>query len=145
MTRRALAVWVLVIVAETIHGIARTLLLAPRVGDFRARQVAVFTGSAIILGIATAFIRWISPPSTRATLAIGVLWLVLTLTFEVAFGRATGASWARIAEDYDLLRGGLLPIGMLVLALAPLIAVRLRRRLCRFRLGFRVVREARPR
>lgn len=124
---RALVVWLLLVVAETIHGIARTLWLAPRIGDFRARQVAVFSGSAIILAIVALFIRWIDPPSRRAALAIGGLWLVLTLTFEIVVGRATGASWARIVEDYDLVHGGLLPFGMAILALAPLIAARARR------------------
>jgi hypothetical protein len=119
---RALAVWVIVIAAETIHGIVRTLLLAPRVGDFRARQIAVFTGAAIIIGITMASIRWMRPPHVRAALGIGGLWLVLTLVFEVTLGRATGASWARILEDYDLRQGGLLALGMAVLAMAPLIA-----------------------
>lgn len=123
---RAVAVWLLVIAAETIHGIVRTLVLAPRVGDFRARQIAVFTGAAIILGITLACIRWIRPPHVRAALAVGGLWLVLTVVFEVALGRATGASWARIVEDYDLRHGGLLLLGMAALFLAPLVAARLR-------------------
>lgn len=123
---RAVAVWFVIIGAETIHGIARTLWLAPLVGDFRARQIAVFTGSAIILAITVVFIRWIGSRTRRAALAIGGLWLVLTLAFEIGLGRATGASWDRITEDYDPRRGGLLAIGMLVLVLAPLIAARLR-------------------
>jgi hypothetical protein len=36
------------------------------------------------------------------------------------------ASWSRIASDYNLLRGGLLPIGLLVLTAAPLIAAKIR-------------------
>lgn len=123
---RAVAVWFVIIAAETIHGIARTLWLAPLVGDFRARQMAVFTGSAIFLAITAVFIRWIGPRTRRAALAIGGLWLALTLAFEIGLGRATGASWDRITEDYDPRRGGLLAIGMLVLVLAPLLAARLR-------------------
>ena len=58
--------------------------------------------------------------------AVGIVWLVLTLAFEIAFGRyVVHAPWSRIASDYDLLRGGLLPIG-LVLSMAPLIAARVR-------------------
>jgi hypothetical protein len=61
-------------------------------------------------------------------LAVGVLWLILTLTFEVAFGRVVmHASWQRIGSDYDLPHGGLLPIGLVLLALAPLIAAKVRR------------------
>jgi len=38
---RALAIWLLLMTAEVIHGTLRTLFLAPRVGDFLARQIAV--------------------------------------------------------------------------------------------------------
>jgi hypothetical protein len=51
MMARALAVWLLIISAEVVHGTLRTLFLAPLIGDFHARQVSVFTGSAIILTI----------------------------------------------------------------------------------------------
>ena len=58
---------------------------------------------------------------------VGIVWFVLTLAFEIAFGRyVVHASWSRIASDYDLLRGGLLPIGLLVLTAAPLIAAKFR-------------------
>ena len=125
---RGLAVWVCIIVVETLHGIARTLFLAPAIGDFRARQVAVLTGSLLIVLVATLFISWLRPATIREAVCVGIVWLVLTLTFEIALGRfVVHASWSRIASDYDLPRGGLLPIGLLVLAGAPLVAAKLRR------------------
>ena len=124
---RGVAVWVCIIVVETLHGIARTFL-APAIGDFRARQVAVFTGSLLIVLVATLSIGWLRPANIREAVCVGIVWLVLTLTFEIALGRlVVHASWPRIASDYDLPRGGLLPIGLLVLAGAPLIAAKLRR------------------
>jgi len=51
----------------------------------------------------------------------------LTLSFEILFGCfVVGASWERLAADYNVLEGGLLPLGMTVLLLAPLIAGKLR-------------------
>lgn len=128
MVLRSVAVWLVIIAVEIAHGIARTLFLAPLVGDFRARQIAVLTGSVLILTISTMFIRWLRPARVADAVAIGVAWLVLTLAFELAFGRyVVQASWSRIAEDYNLAHGGLLPLGLLVLAVAPLIAARWRR------------------
>jgi hypothetical protein len=124
---RGAAVWLVIIAVEVVHGIARTLTLAPIVGDFRARQIAVFTGSALILAIAWLFIRWVRPARLGDALAVGALWLGLTVIFEVAFGRlVVHASWSRLASDYDLRRGGLLPVGLVVETLAPAIAARLR-------------------
>ena len=96
-------------------------------GEFRSSQIGVFTGSVIILVIAVAFVRWIGAHRTTELLLVRFLWLVLTLAFEVAFGRfVVGASWERLAADYNVLEGGLLAFGMLVLLLSPLIAGRIR-------------------
>jgi hypothetical protein len=125
---RGVAVWFCIILVEVLHGIARATFLAPAVGDFRARQIAVFTGSLLILIVATSSIRWIGPAHAADAMRVGIVWLVLTLAFEIVFGRfVVHATWSRIASDYDLLRGGLLPIGLLVLTAAPFISARFRR------------------
>src|SRR5438552_474928 len=55
---RGCAVWLVLIGTESVHGILRTAFLAPRIGDFEARQVAVFTGSLLILAIAYVLVPW---------------------------------------------------------------------------------------
>lgn len=113
--------------AETVHGIARTLLLEPLVGDLRARQIAVFTGSLIIMAIAVMTIRWIGERQPSRLFALGVMWVALTVAFEIGLGRFVfGYPWPRLASDYDLTAGGLLPLGLLVMALSPWIADRVR-------------------
>lgn len=127
MIVKALAVWLLLICAEILHGIARAILLVPHVGEFRSNQIGVFTGSLIILLIAIVFIRWIDASRPSQLRGIGLLWLVLTLAFEILFGRfVVGATWERLASDYNVLHGGLLPFGMIILALSPLIAAKVR-------------------
>jgi len=127
ITIRAITVWLVLIMAEILHGIARGIFLVPHVGEFRSSQIGVFTGSIIILAIAVVFVRWIGATRSAHLLMVGFLWLALTLTFEVLFGRfVVGASWERLAADYNVLKGGLLPFGMLVLLLSPLIAWKVR-------------------
>ena len=121
------AVWLMLMGAEFMHGIARAIWLVPVVGDFHARQIGVFAGTIINLTMAALFIRWIRPIRAADALAVGIRWLILTLVFEIAFGRAViHATWQRIGSDYDLAHGGLLPIGLLLLALAPLITAKAR-------------------
>jgi len=125
---RSLIVWVLIIVAETIHGRARVLLLQPYVGDFRARQIAVFTGSIIIFLIVLACIRFIGARTVSQLIGVGCLWVVLTVVFELGLRRLVmGYSWQRITSDYNILQGGLLSIGMIVLLFTPVVAGKLRR------------------
>jgi hypothetical protein len=120
-------VWLCIILVEVLHGITRTLFFTPALGDFRARQVAVFTGSFLSVIIATSFIRWMRPIGAGEAAMIGIVWLALTLAFEAAFGRyVVHASWSRIASDYNLLQEGLLPIGLFVLTSAPFVAAKIR-------------------
>jgi hypothetical protein len=127
MVLRSLAIWLLLIAAEVLHGIARAIFLVPHVGEFRSNQLGVFTGSLIILVIALLFVRWLGATRSSQLLGIGVLWLVLTLAFEFLFGHfVIGASWERLLADYNVPEGGLLPFGMVVLTLSPWIAGKVR-------------------
>lgn len=120
---KALTVWLILIAAEIVHGIARAVFLVPHVGEFRSNQIGVFTGSLIIL----VFVRWIGPFRSSQLLGIGVLWGGLMLAFEILFGRfVVGASWERLLSDYNVLGGGLMPLGMIVLVSSPWIAGKVR-------------------
>jgi hypothetical protein len=124
---RGFVVWLVILLAEFIQGVARGLLLEPLIGDFRARQVAVASGSLIILLISIGFSRWIGARSRLQLSGVGLLWLLLMICFEIGFGRfVMGYSWERIGADYDLLEGGLLPLGLVVMFLSPLIAAKIR-------------------
>jgi hypothetical protein len=127
MIARGFVVWLILIAAEILHGIARAIFLVPHVGELRSSQIGVFTGSLIILAIALVFVRWIGATRPAQLLGIGGLWLCLTLAFEILFGRfVVGASWERLASDYNVFDGGLLPFGMVFLALSLLIAGKVR-------------------
>jgi hypothetical protein len=125
--RKALVVWLAIIFAESVHGALRTLYLAPLIGDFNARRMGVLVGSLLILAIALAFAHWLGDLPRRQLLAIGALWVVLTVAFEIVLGRAVlHASWERILSDYDITQGGLMVFGLLVLWCSPWLAHRLR-------------------
>src|SRR5262245_41307021 len=102
LLRRAFAVWLLLMVVESVHGILRRIVLEPWIGDFSARQISVFTGAALILMVSYLFIDWIKPGTTRQLTLIGAMWAVLTLAFEIGIGRLAGYSSQRIFSDYDL-------------------------------------------
>lgn len=120
---RALAIFALIALAETIHGSLRIRFLNRPLGDRRARQLGVFTGSLLILLIAWLTAPWLGAPTTAAAWAVGAAWLGLMLAFEVWVGRVLfHAPWPRILADFDLRRGGWLGFGMLALAAAPWLA-----------------------
>jgi hypothetical protein len=123
---RALAAWLLIVAAETVHGTLRQLFLVPAIGELPARQVGVLVGSLIIFVVAWLTIRWIGARTLGQQLAVGAVWLVLIVAFEFALGSALGYSRARILEDYDFGAGGYMGLGLLFLLLAPSLAARVR-------------------
>ena len=124
--RKAMLVWLLIIVIESVQGVLRNLFLAPVIGDFAARQIGVLVGAAVIVLVAWLMAPWLNLQGRAQFAGVGLLWVGLTVAFELSLGLAVGLSWERIASDYDLSRGGLLGLGLIVLAFAPYAAVRLR-------------------
>ena len=59
---RASLTWMLIILAETLHGMVREIFIAPMLGDLRARQLGVFVGCVLIFVIAWLTARWIGAP-----------------------------------------------------------------------------------
>lgn len=124
----ACLVWVLIAAAETIHGMLRSLFLLPALGDLRAHQIGVLSGSLIIPVIACCSIGWIGARGSRQLLGVGLLWVVLLTGVEVLLGRLLGFSWQRIASDINPGQGGFLLVAMAILAMSPFIAAAMRSR-----------------
>lgn len=124
---RALLIWAVFILAETLQGALRRALFGPQV-ELWIKQASVFTGVVLIFVVAWLFRRWLAAHSVAGALAVGALWVAMTLGFEVGLGRLLGLGWPAIGADYDLARGGLMPLGLLAMALTPLVVRGLARR-----------------
>lgn len=122
----AFATWLLIIIAESVHGVMRRIFLVPVLGDGPSRQVGVMIGSAIILAIACAGIRWIGARSLADQLKVGLLWVGLTVAFEFGLGYLLGYTMARMLSDYDPRAGGLMGFGLVFMLLSPALAAKLR-------------------
>lgn len=127
MILKAFVIWIGIACAETVHGILRVRLLNPRVGDRVARRIAVFSGSAIILTIGWFSIPWIAPASVTDSMKLGALWLVLMLCYDIGLARFVfRMPYSRILADFDIRKGNLLGVGMLILFASPILIAGLR-------------------
>jgi hypothetical protein len=123
---RALFAWILIAVAESVHGTLRRLFPEPVLGDLPARQLAVVTGSGIIFLIAWLCVRWIGAKTFAEQLKTGMAWAALMLAFELGLGMALRYGWQRILSDYDPSKGGFLIVGFLFMVFSPALAARIR-------------------
>ena len=85
----------------------------------QARFAEIFEREVLVHPVATG--------TAANALAVGLLWVVLTVGFDLTLGSLAGLSWERIAADFDLRQGGAMPVGLAVMLFAPLLALSLRR------------------
>jgi hypothetical protein len=127
MNLRAFYVWLMIIAAECVNGAVREMFLQVRFGDRVTHQIGVAVGSWLVFIITLATIRWMRVNRTSALLAVGAVWVFLTFTLETVLSRLlVDRSFDRVMADYDPNRGGLMLLGLAVLAISPLVAARLR-------------------
>lgn len=115
----AVGAWLVLLVLMVSNGVARVTVLEPRLGEETARRVASLTGVAIVLAFSRLYVGRAGARAPREWLAVGVVWLALTLAFEFGMGLATGKSWAEMLADYDLSRGRLWPLVLVSTLLGP--------------------------
>jgi hypothetical protein len=125
---RAVGVWLLIALVESVHGTLRELFLVPAVGAAVAQRIGFFVGCLLVVGVAWWTSRWLGTTTRAAQWQVGALWLALMLAFEIALGRARGFSWQRIGADYDPTRGGLMLFGLLLMLFAPMLGTWLHRK-----------------
>lgn len=120
MLRRAAVIWLGILALASVNGAIRDLVVEPRVGDTVARALSSLVLSGMVLLVAWLSIEWIGSRTPRQAMAVGLFWLGLTLTFEFSAGRLSGKPWPVVLEDYNLLRGRIWILVLIVTLLAPL-------------------------
>lgn len=106
--------------AETLHGIARNVFVAPRLGKRRALRLSVITGTLLAFGLCWVLVPGIGASGVGGHLLVGVGLAGFMAAFDLFIGRRVMRfSWSRIAEDFDPRRGNYLSIGLALLALSP--------------------------
>lgn len=119
---RILALCVLLACAETLHGIARTVLVAPRLGKARALKLSALTGSVLACTICWWMVPGLGLRTTWEHAALGVGLALFMALFDIAIGKwLMRRPWAKIAQDFNPASGNYLVFGLLSLSLAPVL------------------------
>ena len=119
--------WVPMVVIAILNGAFRELVFAKTLSELRAHQLSCLTG-ILLFGAYTRLIGLKWPlQSKNQTVAVGLVWRILTDAFEFTFGRYVAHhSRERLFQDYNILDGRLWVLVLLAVALLPTIAFSLR-------------------
>lgn len=126
LTLKALLIWFLILVMAILNGIFREAVLYHWFGTITSQLVSGLLLSAIIIAVTYMTLPWLNARRFSELLSIGLGWFVLTIVFEFSFGLLQGISWQVLLEAYTFKEGNIWPVVLLVTALAPLIAGKLR-------------------
>ena len=102
------------------NGAVREAGLRRRFGEPRARQISTVLLLVFFALYMAAIFRVWPLASARQAVAVGMLWLALTLAFETTLARLVSRlSWSEMLAEYNLLAGRLWLLVPLWVALAP--------------------------
>ena len=118
---RALVFWLFLAAVAIVTGALRESVLRPLVGEPWAHWIGTLAVCAIFVVLIGQFVNRLDPPAAPSELwTTGIMWLLLTVCFEVVFGRlALGNSWQELLGAYDPGSGRIWWLVLLTVLLAP--------------------------
>jgi hypothetical protein len=127
MMFRALAVWLVFMFAAIANGAFRERALNSIFGEATGHVVSTLLLCTLITVVSWASIVWLNPTTSAKATRVAVLWILMTVAFEFGFGHfVAGKSWATLFGDYNVFRGRVWVLVLIVLAEAPYRSARLR-------------------
>ena len=120
-------IWLVIALMAIINGILRENVLIPNLGP----HIAI-PASGMMLSILVFIVTYLSFPlfgkhHTFSYLFIGVQWVFMTLLFEFIFGHyVMGKSWSTLLQVFDIRKGDLMIVVLLVSLISPLFVARIK-------------------
>jgi len=118
----SVGIWLLLLVLAIVNAGIREAFYKPKLGDNLGHAISSIIAIGYTLIITYFFVNYIKVSVTKIDLLlIGALWLTLTVVFEFGFGHhVIGHSWRYLLADYNILRGRLWSLVLLVTFVSPL-------------------------
>lgn len=126
MILRYTLAWLALPIIGIANGAFRELAYKDVLGELRAHQISVATGIILFgLYVWILSLRWKIGSAAQAV-AIGLIWLALTVTFEFLFGHyVMHHPWSKLLHDYNILEGRLWLLVLLWITIAPYVFYKL--------------------
>lgn len=124
---RTLALCFVLAGAETLHGIARTIFVVPRIGKARALKLSIFSGTALAFCICYLLVPGIGLSTFFAHLVLGFVLALFMAGFDLALGMLLlKRSLKKALADLNPATGNLLIFGVAALVFIPVVVAYIR-------------------
>ena len=123
---KAVVIWLAILVIAVLNGVLRENVLVPSFGAVTSLILSGILLSCFIFVSAYLLVPWLGTRVPNQLVLIGAGWVVLTLIFEFSFGLSRGMPLSQILEAYTFNSGNIWPVVLLVTAVSPWLAAKLR-------------------
>jgi hypothetical protein len=121
---KSLLAWLAILCLAVANGALREAVLIPALGKAGGLVASGVLLCILIVVVAGIFVRLVPGVGVSNAVRIGVLWLCLTVVFELGLGRLVQRkSWNELLAAYTFEDGNIWPVVLLATLLAPLLAV----------------------
>jgi hypothetical protein len=124
---KSAGLWLIFLLVAIGCGIIREKFLVPGLGPLAGRALGTVLVAAIIFGLIYAYVGKLTGATRGSLFQLGLGWTGATMAFEFLFGHyVMGHAWDSLWADYNILRGRLWPLVLLVTLFGPLAARKIR-------------------
>lgn len=124
---RVTTIWASFIPIAIINGILREKCLVPLLGKRLALPLSGISAGLLFFLLTYLSLPWFGQLKPHQYRLIGLAWLAMTVLFEFLFGRfVAGKSWEELLQAYNILTGNLWLLVLVVIAVSPYLAARVR-------------------
>jgi len=126
---KASVVWFVIALLAIANGIFRETVLVSLLGQNIALPVSGILLSFIVFIITYLFFPFFGKNKTMTYFLVGLQWVLMTLLFEFLFGHyVVGRSWSDILKVFDIMKGNLFIIVLIVILFSPLLIAKIKSR-----------------
>lgn len=122
--RKSLLIWACIIPLAICNGILREYILRPHLGKLSLPLSGIIL-CLMIFCLSFIFIPRLGKGTQKTYIYIGILWFILTVSFEFFFGLMSGESITRLLQAYNIFTGNLWTVVLLFTTAAPYLVAKL--------------------
>ncbi len=121
-------IWVIIALLAILNGIFRESVLVSNLGQSMAIPVSGITLSMIVFIITYVSLPLLGKHHALTYFFVGLQWVFMTLIFEFLFGHyVIGKPWSSIFQVFDIMKGDLFVIVLMVSLFSPLLVAKIKR------------------
>ena len=112
---------------ETLHGIVRTIFVVPKIGNKRAKQYSIISGTLLAFAVCYIMVPWLDINVEYQLILIGLVLAVFMATFDIMLAKfVVKLKWESIINDFNPAKGNYLIFGLILLIIIPYVVMKLK-------------------